>query len=204
MMKSALIGVLLATAAVSVPAHAQASGAASQQQAAEAGKFVNEVANDAFAILRDKSLSREASRDKFRTLLRENFALDEAGLRLIRRHRASLTPQQLADYRAALPDFLVNTYSDRLYDFSNATVTVIRTTPRGNRGDVDVFSRVTDPQGGAPIDAIWTIKTSGQRPQILNLTVSGINVALTQEADFNAYIGQNGFDALVKFMRQAK
>jgi phospholipid transport system substrate-binding protein len=36
-----------------------------------------------------------------------------------------------------------------------------------------------------------------------NLTVSGINLSLTQEADFNAYIEKNGFDALVTFLKTA-
>lgn len=202
MIRHAFIG--LALSALVAPTASWAQTAATAEQSAAAGKFVDSVANQAFAILRDKSIARDASRAKFRELLRENFALDEAGLRLIRRHRAQLSGQQLANYRAALPDFLINTYSDRLYDFAEARVTVIRTAPRGSRGDVDVYSRVSDPAGGRPIDAIWTIKTSGPRMLIQNLTVNGVNVALTQEADFNAYIERNGFDALVQFMRQPK
>lgn len=204
MIKPLFFGIALSLALPTAGWTQSAPAAATQQQAAAAGKFVDSVANEAFAILRDKAMSREESRAKFRTLLRENFALDEAGLRLIRRHRANLTPQQLANYRAALPDFLINTYSDRLYDFAEARVSIVRTVPRGSRGDVDVYSKVSDPGGGRPIDAIWTIKTSGPRMLIQNLTVSGVNVALTQEADFNAYIERNGFDALINFMRQTK
>lgn len=204
MLKRTAIGIALAVMAVeAAPALAQdaPASAATQQQA---GAFVNRLSNDAFAILRDKSLSETAAKTKFRALLRDNFALDEAGLRLIRRYRATLTPAQLSAYRAALPDFLVNTYSDRLHDFSSSKVTVIRTAPRGSRGDVDVYTSVSDPKGGKPIDAIWAVKTAGPRPLIQNLTVNGVNVALTQEADFSSYIDKNGFDALVAFMKQAK
>lgn len=187
------------------PAMAQdAPAVATAAQMQTAGVFVDKLANEAFAILRDKSLGKDGAKAKFRTLLKANFAVDEAGLRLIRRQRASLTPQQLSAYRAALPDFIVNTYSDRLYDFANANVTVIRTAPRGTRGDVDVYSRVSDPKGGKPIDTIWTVKMAGPKPLISNVTVNGVNVALTQEADFTAYIEKNGFDALVDFMRKAK
>ena len=38
---------------------------------------------------------------------------------------------------------------------------------------------------------------------IQNLTVAGVNLSLTQEADFTAYIQRNGFDGLLKFMREA-
>lgn len=188
------------------PAAAQAATAAQQQQAQA---FVEKLAADAFAILRNDSLSRDAARGQFRQLLRKNFAVDETGLRLIRKWRAPSSPIKLTDaqlnaYRTTLPDFLVNTYSDRLYDFAAAKVTVLRAVPRGSRGDVDVVTRITDPKGGQPIEAIWQVKMAGAQPLIANLTVNGVNVALTQEQDFNAYVERNGFDALVAFMKQAQ
>ena len=36
-----------------------------------------------------------------------------------------------------------------------------------------------------------------------NLVVAGVNLSLTQEADFASYISKNGFDALVTFMKSA-
>ena len=51
---------------------------------------------------------------------------------------------------------------------------------------------------------IWAIeKVAGPKYLISNVTVSGVNLALTQEADFSAYIAKNGFDALVSFMKTA-
>lgn len=185
----------------SAPVRAQAATAAQQ---AEASAFVEGLAARAFGVLRDKSLSREAGRARFRELLRENFAVDQVGMRIIRKHRAGLTPKQLEAYKAALPDFIVNTYSGRLYDFADSKVTVVRQVPRGSRGDVDVYSRVTDPRGGKPIDAIWSVSQSSGRWLVTNLTVNGVNVALTQEADFDSYIQRNGFDALVDFMKTVK
>ncbi len=188
------------------PAVAEAADNAAQQRASA---FIEALAADAFQILQDKSQNRDAAKIAFGALLRENFALDQTGLRLIRRYRAANSPIKLTDaqitaYRRALPDFLVNSYSDRLYDFATAKVRVIRTAPRGSRGDVDVMTRITDPGGGRPIDAIWTVSTAGPKPLVTNITVNGVNVALTQEADFNAFIERNGFDALVDFMQQGQ
>jgi phospholipid transport system substrate-binding protein len=191
------------------PAMAQEpAGPATPAQQKAAAAFIDKLAADAFAVLKDKSLTKDQARTKFRTLLKGNFDVDAAGLRLIRTYRAPGSPIKLTDaqvnaYRAALPDFLVNTYSDRLYDFASAKVTIVRTAPRGNRGDVDVYTRITDPKGGKPIDAIWQVK-GGPKPLVSNITVNGVNVALTQEADFKAYIEKNGFDALVEFMKKSK
>ena len=63
-------------------------------------------------------------------------------------------------------------------------------------------TRVTRP-GAQPIDTIWQVKTDGGRLMVNNLVVAGVNLALTQEADFASYIQRNGFDALVTFMRSA-
>lgn len=195
----------LAIAAI-VPAAAQVADSAQQKRA---GAFIEKLGADAFSILRDKGLDRDAARGKFRDLLRQNFAVDRTGVRLIRSYRApsspiKLTEAQLTAYRRALPDYLVNTYSDRLYDFATADISVVRTAPRGSRGEVDVFTRITDPAGGRPIDAIWSVDMAGARPLVTNITVNGVNVALTQEADFKSYIERNGFDALVDFMNKAQ
>ncbi|MBC7521149.1 MAG: ABC transporter substrate-binding protein, partial [Sandarakinorhabdus sp.] len=163
--------------------------------------FVQKLANDAFAVLRDKSLIKSASRDKFRMMLQENVALADIGNRLIRRQRATITPAQYQAYQAALPEFVLNAYADRLYDYSDASVKVVRTVARGPM--TDVFTRVTRP-GAQPVDAVWQVKKTGTgRMVVNNLTVSGINLSLTQEADFNAYIEKNGFDALVTFLKTA-
>lgn len=199
--------VLVAASLIAAPALAQvatpATTVATPAAQSAASSFINKLSNDAFALLRDKKLSRDAARTQFRAMLRQNFAIDEIGARLIRRFRAQLTPQQLSAYQAALPLFIVNTYADRLYDFSDAKVTVVRTAPRGTRGDVDVFTRITRPQG-SPIDAVWAVRSTGAAMQVNNVTVNGINVALTQEADFTSFIQKNGFNALVDFMRRGK
>ena len=87
---------LAAVAPVAAPAYAATDAA---------GTFIETLSGQAFSILRDKSMSRTAQRAKFRQMLRDNFALDEIGDRLIRRQRATITPAQYQAYKAALPDF---------------------------------------------------------------------------------------------------
>lgn len=197
-----LAAIFAASAMLASPAAAQvAAPSAATVGDPAAPAFVQTLSNDAFAVLRDKSLSKSASRDKFRTMLQENVALGDIGNRLIRRHRATINPAQYQAYQAALPEFVLNAYADRLYDYSDASVKVIRSVGRGPM--TDVYTRVTRP-GAQPVDAVWQVKKNGAGRQVVNnLTVSGINLSLTQEADFNAYIEKNGFDALVTFLKSA-
>lgn len=197
-----LVAFGLAAMPVAFAAPAAAQTAATPAEAEDAGKFIDSLADRVFAVLKETS-SKEAIKAKFRSLLKENFAVDDAGMRLIRRYRSQITPAQLAAYQAVLPDYVVNVYADRLINYSDADVKIVRTQPRGATGAVDVFSRIGTP-GKQPFDIIWAVqKGQGGKWLIANVTVSGVNLSLTQEADFSAYIAKNGFDALVAMMKSA-
>jgi phospholipid transport system substrate-binding protein len=196
-----LIAALTAIAAPALPVAAQVGAAtAANPGDPSARPFVEKLVGEGFAVLRDKSVSRQDARARFRDILQRDVALDDIGMRLIRRERAGLAPTQLAAYRAAFPDFVLNAYADRLYDYADARVQVLRTVGRGPY--TEVYTRVTRP-GAQPIDAIWQVKNSAGALQVNNLVVGGVNLALTQEADFTSYIAKNGFDALVAFLKSA-
>lgn len=204
-MRRSVIGMAALAMAVApvwaVPAAAQVA-AATPAEATAAGEFVSNLADKTFAVLREGQ-SKTAIKAKFRNMLKDNFAVDEAGMRLIRRYRNQITPAQLAAYQAVLPDYVVNTYADRLINYSDAKVKIVRTQAHGATGNVDVFSQIAVP-GKNPFDIIWLVqKGASGKWLIANVTVSGINMSLTQEADFSAFIAKNGFDALIEMMKTA-
>ncbi len=202
-----LAPVLAAVLTLAMPFAAPVQAQVAAPSAADVGdpaarNFIEKLANDAFAVLRDTSMSKAASRNAFRTMLQQNVALEDIGNRLIRRQRAAITPAQYVAYQQALPEFVLNAYADRLYDYSDATLKTIRTIGRG-AAMTDVMTRVSRP-GAQPVDAIWQVKKSPVgKYMVNNLSVAGINLSLTQEADFSAYIQKNGFDALVTFLKSA-
>ncbi len=194
-------GILTVAAVGAVPASAQ-QAAATPAEATAAGEFIAGLADRVFAVLKE-SQPKPALKAKFRSLLKESFAVDEAGAKLIRRYRNQITPAQLAAYQAVLPDYIVNVYAERLINYADATVKIVRTQAHGSTGAVDVFSRVATP-GKDPFDIIWLVeKGPAGKWLIVNVTVSGINMSLTQEADFSSYIAKNGFDALIAMMKTA-
>ena len=133
-------------------------------------------------------------------MLHDNFALKQIGDRLIRRHRAEITPQQYATYQQVFPNYIINAYATQLEDFGDAKFQTIRTGPRAD-GGTDVFARVTK-AGKGPLDTIWGVKpTEGGHYVVTNFTVSGINLVQAQAESFDGLIQQKGFDALIAFMR---
>lgn len=174
---------------VATPAHAAIDNS-------EPAAFVNSLVADGFGALR--SGNRTAAKAKFRSLLAQHFAVDSIGDRLIRRWSGQITPAQRAAYKAAFPNFIIGTYADRLFDYANASVKVVRTQAAGN--GAAVVTQVTRP-GASPVNAIWTVERGADGYKVSNLTVAGINLAVTQAADFDSYIQRNGFDKLVAFMK---
>jgi phospholipid transport system substrate-binding protein len=187
---------LLSVSSLALPVVATPAIAADVDNS-DPSRFIETLSGQAFHVLHTGS--KTAARGQFRDLLGQYFAVDEIGDRLIKRWRPTISPAQYQAYKAALPSFIISTYADRLYDYANAQVKVTRAVPRGD--GAGVVSQVIQP-GQAPINAIWTVeKSGGGGYKVSNLTVSGINLVLTQTADFDAYVQKNGFDKLVTFMK---
>lgn len=159
-------------------------------------QFVDTLADEGFRVLRTGD--KAAARTQFRTLLSQHFAVDQIGDRLIRRWSTQITPAQKAAYKAAFPTFIIGTYADRLFDYANADLKVVRAAPAG--GGVDVTTQVVNP-GQQPISTVWSVSKLGGGYKVTNLKVGGVNLAITQAADFDAIIQRKGFDALVAMMK---
>lgn len=187
----AAAGLAVATLAAPV-AVAPAAAAVSNQ---DPGRFVESLATTGFGALKG---NKAAARGKFRSILAQHFAVDAIGDRLIRRWRPQISQSQYARYKAAFPDFIIGTYADRLYEYADASIKVVRVQNQGN--NAAVLTQVIRP-GARPVNAIWSVTKTTSGYKVTNLTVGGINLAVTQSADFNAYVQKNGFDALVSFMK---
>jgi len=176
---------------------ALASPASAAIDTSDPQRFIATFTTDGFLAMRTGN--REAAKAKFRTLLSQNVAVEQIGTRLIRRWLPTTTPAQQAAYKAALPGYVVGTYADRLFEYSSATVRVIRAQPTAG-GGADVYTQVIKP-GSQPIAATWSVVKVNGAWKVLNLNVAGINVAMAQAADFDSVIQRQGFDALVRMMK---
>jgi len=191
-MKLALAAAMIAA----TPFTPIAMPAAAAVNTADPSQFVKTLSDEGFAVLRNGD--KNAARAEFRKMLTQHFAVDAIGDRLIRRWSPTITPAQRAAYKAAFPNFIIGTYADRLFEYAKADLKVVRTMPAG--GGVDVVTQVTKP-GAAPITTIWSVKNGGGGYKVTNLKVAGVNLAISQAADFDAIVQRKGFDSLVAMMK---
>lgn len=192
-LKLALAAAMSAALPVAVPIAAPAHAAV---DSSDPGKFIDTLADEGFSVLR--SGDKAAARSKFRTILAQHFAVDAIGDRLIRRWSSTITPEQRAAYKATFPNFIIGTYADRLFEYTKADLKVVRTMPAG--GGTDVVTSVTK-AGSSPITTVWSVQKVGSSYKVTNLKVGGVNLAISQAADFDAIVQRKGFDALVAMMK---
>lgn len=190
------LGAAAAIGSASLVAPLLTSPAAAAVNNQDPAAFITSLSEEALAILRGGD--KVSAKAKFRSILTQHFAIDAIGDRLIRRWSAQITPAQDAQYKAAIPNFIVGTYADNLWDYSRATVKIVRTTPAGS--GVNVTTQVQKP-GAQPIVAVWSVAKIGGGYKVTNLTVANINLAVTQGQDFDAIIQRKGFDGLLAMMK---
>jgi phospholipid transport system substrate-binding protein len=157
----------------SLPVAAQVAAPNAADSAAVA--FVEQLSSEAAAVMRDRSLTKEDRRAKFRALMEQNFALTELGDRLIQQQIPTATPEEYAAYQAKLPELVIDAYAGWLQGYSKAKVKTTRTVAQSPTV-THVHSKVSS-RGKRPLDAVWQVeKLPDGSMRLSNLTVSGIRV----------------------------
>ncbi|MGE3623515.1 MAG: ABC transporter substrate-binding protein, partial [Bdellovibrionales bacterium] len=112
-----LTALLLASpAALDVaPAMAAANSAQTHEQAVAmpVGKFIQDLGNQAIAVIADKSLSKEQQSEKFRSMLQASFDLQTVGRFVIGRSWNAASPTQTQEDMKLFEALVVQTSSDR-------------------------------------------------------------------------------------------
>src|SRR5687768_15214874 len=153
----------LASAALAIPLPSASTVAAVDNK--DPGRFVQTLATTGFGVLKG---SRASARGQFRSLLARHFAVEAIGDRLIRRWRPTISTSQYSAYKAAFPNFIIGTYADRLYEYVDASIKVVRVQNQGNAAAV--LTQVTKP-GARPVNAVWSVVKAGNGYKVTNLTV---------------------------------
>jgi phospholipid transport system substrate-binding protein len=180
---------------------AVAFAAPSRAQGQDPAQFINEMGQKALAALTSKSSSSAELQQRFRTLLNANFDVPTIARYALGRYWNVATPQQQQEYRQLFEDQIVDAYATRFREYTGEQFKV--TTSRQEGNDTVVSSQIIRPAGGPPIDVDWRVRHGSQGLRIIDVAVSGVSMARTQQQEFAAVIERNGgnVDALIQALR---
>lgn len=173
-----------------------------QQEAAE---FIQLLADKALTSLNKNGASLAEQEVRFSEILAEGFNVEYIGKISLGRHRKKASPENLRDYYALLPDYLVKVYTSRLTKLDTREVRVGKVLPNGKR-DMYVRTKVINGEDKT-YDVDWRVRPNKKDEntihgyRIIDVKIEGISMARTQRDDFAARIAASGISGLIDFMQ---
>jgi phospholipid transport system substrate-binding protein len=181
--------VLGVAAPLGLLAPAAALAQAPRDQGAE--QFVQTQAQRVISVLSDKSQSSTDKIRVFRGIVDEVADVPRITSFVLGKYARTITPAQRDRFAKVFRQFAQNVYESRLGDFHGETVKVTGSVVR-KPGDVVVNTTISGGKLNQPVQASWRVLGSGSSWKVVDVQVSGIWLAITQQQDFVSTIDNAG------------
>lgn len=173
--------------------------ATAQARNVRPAEFIQSLADEAIAVLRDPSGSLEERERKFRAVLRDDFAMEKIGRFAAGRYWREMTDEQKNRYQSLFEEWVLKSYSIRFGGYDGETVHVLNTI---EAGDSDFFVRTKiENAKGRSLKVDWRVRRIDERYKILDVVVEGVSMLVTQKAEFGSVIRERGIEGLIGLLR---
>ena len=186
----------------SVIPQAQSLAVSARPSPANAVRFVKRLAEAALGVLSDQSLSDDQRDDRLRDLMRKGLNLHLIGKFALGPFWDSAETPMVHEYQKLFGEFVLATYSKHFGRRKVSSISFLGTRKAG-RKDIVVQTRF-DLAMGIGIPANWRVRTIGGQPQIIDVEIAGISMAMTYRNEFITFMERNGgqLDDLVGRLRE--
>ena len=188
---AAAAAVLLIGAAGAINATTVCAAFAEAPRDAAAEQFVQSQAQRVVAVLADKSQSTADKIRVFRGIVDEIADVPRITSFVLGKYGRSITPAQRQRFATVFREYAQNVYETRLGDFHGEQVKVTGSVVR-KPGDVVVNTAISGGKLSQPVEASWRVLSSGAGWKVVDVQVSGIWLAITQQQDFVSTIDNAG------------
>ncbi|MDP7547624.1 MAG: ABC transporter substrate-binding protein [Alphaproteobacteria bacterium] len=158
----------------------------------EATALVKALGDAAVEMLSNKQLTPREKTRRFRHLLNQSFALKGIARFALGRYWRHANLGQRRRYLKLFEDYIVNSYAARFGNYSGESFVVLDERI-DDRGRAVVSTRIQRPSG-EPVEVVWHLHERLGAVRIVDVTVEGISMSLTQRSDFAAAVRTAGGD----------
>ncbi len=186
--------VLAATIATGAAAPAVlTAGPALAQAPRDAGaeQFVQTQSQRVVSVLNDKGMGADAKIKAFRGIIDEIADVPRITTFVLGKYGRTITPAQRQKFAVVFRQYAQNVYEKRLGDYHGESVKVVGSVVR-KPGDVVVNTQISGGKLDQPVMASWRVLGSGSGWKVVDVQVSGIWLAITQQQDFVSTIDNAG------------
>ncbi len=174
--------------------------ARAQTSPQEAAKFVLALGSEAVLLqsaVRSEPLEKRAA--VLQGLVRRGFNLELISQFVLGRFWHRATAEQRAEFQELFTEYLVNSYTRQLGSYRAETLNIVASRPVGSQ-DVLVETSVEGSDGAA--NPIWRVRAEAGAYKIIDVSIEGVSLALTQRQEFAAVISRQGLDGLLDMLRE--
>jgi len=165
-----------------------------------AARMVQELGDQtAHALASPQAQEPKQRREMLRGLVREGFDLDLTSQFVLGKYWNSASEQQRTEFMDLFTEYLLNSYARHLISFQADTLSIVGSHPIGDE-DVLVETSVEGLAGTAA--PVWRLRAVNGRFKIIDVTVDGVSLALTQRREFASVVNRVGLEGLLKMLRE--
>ena len=166
----------------------------------EAAEFVRTLGNEAGALQSaTKAQAPAKRRAALRDLVRRGFNLELTSQFVLGKYWNRATAKQRAQFQDLFTEYLLNRYARHLGAYRAETLSVVASHPVG-RKDVLVETSIEGDEAAA--NPVWRVRAEAGQYKIIDVSIEGVSLALTQRREFAAVINRKGLDGLLDMLRE--
>lgn len=156
-----------------------------------AEQFVQSRAQRIIGVLADKGMTTAQKNASFHTAIDELADVPRVTNFVLGKYARVITPDQKARFSAVFRTYAEGVYQNRLGDYHGETLKVTGSVVR-KPGDVIVNTVVAGGQVSQPLPVAWRVLNTGGAWKVVDVQVSGVWLAITQQQDFVSTIDNAG------------
>jgi phospholipid transport system substrate-binding protein len=185
-------------------ATAHAAGSKISEESAQA--FIENLSNEGLAFLANSKLSLEQKKKRFKKLLDDKFDIKTIGQFALGVHWRNVSDSEKDEYLGLFEKMVVNVYARRFNEYQGQKFEITDSSRRGKRDHI-VSSRILPPEGksGPKVKVDWRLREKNGTLKVIDISVEGISMIMTQRDDFSAVIqkGQGDIEFLLTELRKS-
>jgi phospholipid transport system substrate-binding protein len=203
-LKAVLLGLcvaapLLMPGSVLTPVMSAQAQAVSRVETQQAKKFIADLGAQALNVLRSNNGSIEQREAIFRDMLASKFSMAFIGRFVLGRYWQSATPDQQEEYLALFSEYVLRNYASMLGGYSGEQFEVLNAIETGKK-DTLINSRISG-GGREPIGVDWRLRMIDEKLQIIDVSVGGVSMSITQREEYAALVQRDGINGLLEALR---
>ena len=156
-------------------------------------EFVKKFSDNAISILSNSEISEQEKSDRFTSIVMSSIDLNLISKFVLSKVWKNASDDQKERYLKAFKTYFVNSYANKLNQYSGEKVKIIGSEIKGKYIIVD-SNIVREGTDTLQINLKWRILNRDNNIKIIDLNIEGISLIIAQREEFQSFLANNDSD----------